>query len=49
VPATGFDTVEEAVAAAVSAARSKGLPLISLGSLYMYAEVTDALERMGIL
>jgi len=48
VPATGFDTVEAAVRAAVLAARERGLPLFSLGSLYMYAEVTDALEALGI-
>ncbi len=48
VPATGFDTVGEAVSAAVCAAREQRLPLFSLGSLYMYAEVTDALEVLGI-
>ncbi|MBE6604204.1 MAG: bifunctional folylpolyglutamate synthase/dihydrofolate synthase [Ruminococcaceae bacterium] len=49
VKATGFDSVEAAVRAAVSAAAQRGLPLFSLGSLYMYAEVTDVLERIGIL
>ncbi len=49
VPATGFDTVGDAVLAAVTAARERGLPLFSLGSLYMYAEVTQELERLGIM
>ena len=49
VPATGYPTVDAAVAAATNAAKRCGKPLLSLGSLYMYAEVTDALERMGII
>ena len=49
VAATGFDTVEEAVGAAVAAATERGMPLFSLGSLYMYAEVTDALEKVGMI
>ncbi|MBQ9802333.1 MAG: bifunctional folylpolyglutamate synthase/dihydrofolate synthase [Clostridia bacterium] len=48
VRATGFDTVDEAVGAAVAAAVASGKPLFSLGSLYMYAEVTDALALLGI-
>ena len=49
IKATAFDTVKEAVSAAVREAESQGLPLFSLGSLYMYAEVTDALEALGII
>ena len=49
IPATAFDTVTGAVKAAVAAARVRGLPLLSLGSLYMYGEVTAALEALGIL
>ena len=49
VHATGFSTVEEAVRAAVETARERGLPLFSLGSLYMYAEVTEALEALGLI
>ena len=49
VDAEPYDSVPAAVSAAVAAARESGLPLFSLGSLYMYAEVTDALEKMGIL
>ena len=48
IPATGFDTVDAAVGAAVAAAIQSGKPLFSLGSLYMYKEVTDALELLGI-
>ena len=36
-------------AAALEAARERGTPLISLGSLYMYAEVTAVLEQMGVI
>ncbi len=49
VNATGFSTVEEAVRSAVETARERGLPLFSLGSLYMYAEVTEALEALGLI
>jgi dihydrofolate synthase/folylpolyglutamate synthase len=49
VCATGYATVSEAVAAAVDAAKRCEKPLISLGSLYMYAEVTDAMEKQGII
>lgn len=46
VPATSFDTVEAAVTAAVTRARETGTPLVSLGSLYMYREVSAALEKI---
>ena len=46
VPATSYDTVADAVAAAVARAKETGKPLISLGSLYMYCEVTNALEKL---
>lgn len=49
VPAESFDNVDAAVAAAVAVAGVSGKPLFSLGSLYMYAEVTEALEMLGIL
>ncbi len=49
VKATAFASVDEAVAAAVARAKVSGLPLFSLGSLYMYAEVTDALHALGVL
>ena len=49
IPATGYDTVGEAVRAAVAYAKETGTPLFSLGSLYMYCEVTAALEEMGLI
>ena len=49
VTATGYPTVSEAVAAAVAAAKERALPLVCLGSLYMYAEVTDEMEKQGII
>ncbi|MBR7181727.1 MAG: bifunctional folylpolyglutamate synthase/dihydrofolate synthase, partial [Clostridia bacterium] len=49
VPACGYASVGEAVRAAVAEAKATGTPLLSLGSLYMYAEVTDVLEEMKII
>lgn len=49
VAATGYATVYEATAAAVARAKETGIPLVSLGSLYMYAEVTAALSALGII
>ena len=46
VPATAFADVPSAVAAAFDRALKTGTPLISLGSLYMYCEVTDALDEL---
>ena len=46
VAATAFETVEDAVRAAVARARETGRPLVSLGSLYMYCEVSAALETV---
>ncbi|MBQ8341125.1 MAG: bifunctional folylpolyglutamate synthase/dihydrofolate synthase [Clostridia bacterium] len=46
IPATSFETVPAAVAAAVARAKETGTPLVSLGSLYMYCEVTAALEQL---
>ena len=49
VSAYAFNTPYDAVRAATEVARAKGMPLFSLGSLYMYAEVTEALEALGLL
>ncbi|MBO7341625.1 MAG: bifunctional folylpolyglutamate synthase/dihydrofolate synthase [Clostridia bacterium] len=49
IEASAHETVEDAVAAAVAYARESGVPLFSLGSLYMYVEVTGALEKMGLI
>lgn len=43
--ATAHSSVEEGVAAAVNDARELGLPIAALGSLYMYAEVLDAVRK----
>ena len=49
IPATAHESVDSAVQAAVAFARETGTPLFSLGSLYMYAEVTAVLEKMGLI
>ena len=46
VPAKGYKTVNDAVFAAYSAAKSDGVPLVALGSLYMYGEIKAALFRI---
>ncbi|MBQ9098424.1 MAG: bifunctional folylpolyglutamate synthase/dihydrofolate synthase [Clostridia bacterium] len=46
ISATAYDTVPDAVAAAVVRAKETEVPLISLGSLYMYCEVTAALDGL---
>ncbi|MBQ3063277.1 MAG: bifunctional folylpolyglutamate synthase/dihydrofolate synthase [Clostridia bacterium] len=48
VTAHAFDTPAAAVAAAAAEASKRNLPLFSLGSLYMYAEVTEALASLGL-
>lgn len=45
VPAQGFDTVKEAVFAAMDAGKASGTPTLCLGSLYMYGEVRAAVEE----
>lgn len=45
VSASPFAKLPEAVAAAIEESKQSGTPLVCLGSLYMYAEITDA---MGI-
>ncbi len=42
IPAEGFETVAAGVRAGMEAAREDGVPLICLGSLYMYGEVRAA-------
>ena len=43
ISATPFERLPDAVAAAIRESRESGTPLVCLGSLYMYAEVTDAM------
>ncbi len=47
VPAQAYASVPEALAAAVADSRSGGRPLVCLGSLYLYAELLDALSAFG--
>ncbi len=49
IAATAHESTESAVRAAVAYAKETGTPLFSLGSLYMYAEVTAVLEKMGLI
>jgi len=46
VKANAYETVNEGVRAAVKKSKEGGFPLICLGSLYMYAEVSDAIEKL---
>ncbi len=41
-----FDTVEQGVASAYQYAKEKNLPLVMLGSLYMYGEVKNAFDKI---
>ena len=45
--AAAFGTVTDAMRAAVSAARERGLPLFILGSLYLYREARDAFDEVA--
>ncbi len=44
IPAEGYDCVAAGVTAAMAVARERGIPLLCLGSLYMYGEVRAAVE-----
>lgn len=43
--ATGYNTIDEAVKAAMDDARKENLPLVALGSLYMYNDVYEAVIK----
>ncbi len=45
IPATAYETIEAGVTAALDASREEGIPLICLGSLYLYADLTDAVAN----
>ena len=49
IRADAYDSVTDAVHAAVAYGRETGVPIFSLGSLYMYAEVSAVLETMGLI
>ncbi len=44
IPATAYDSVGEGVRAAVESSKREGIPLICLGSLYLYEEVEAAVR-----
>lgn len=44
VPTKAFDSVAEGVSAAIEASKQEGIPLICLGSLYLYEEVEAAVR-----
>lgn len=46
VRSSAFSTVADGVKAAVEKSRGENVPLICLGSLYMYAEVSEAIEKL---
>ncbi len=46
ISATPFESVADAVREAVEASRRDGVPLICLGSLYLYGHVADVLEQI---
>lgn len=46
IAARAFDTMDAALSAAYSYCRERNIPLVALGSLYMYADFCAALERV---
>ncbi len=46
LPAQGFNKVDDGVRSAFEYAKGKNIPLIMLGSLYMYGEVFSAFEKV---
>ena len=46
LPSTAFTDLAQGVAAARDYAAARGIPLIALGSLYMYRQVTEALDSI---
>jgi len=46
IAAAGFETVADGVNAAFKAAKERNLPLIAMGSLYLYREFMEALEAI---
>ena len=46
VNAKGYTDLTEGVRAAIEESRQQGLPLVCLGSLYLYGELTDAVDRV---
>ncbi len=46
IKAYPFSTIEDGVKNALGASKEQGCPLVALGTLYMYGDVRDALEKI---
>ena len=46
IPASSYESVAEGVKAAVESSKKEGIPLLCLGSLYLYEEVESALRAL---
>ena len=46
IKAYPFESIDDGVKAALEASKKEGRPLIALGTLYMYGDVRDALEKI---
>ena len=46
IPATSYASVAEGVKAAIESSKKEGIPLICLGSLYLYEEVEKAVRGL---
>ena len=46
IEAYAFDTIEEGVKTALAESKKDNVPLISLGTLYMYGDIRDVLEKI---
>ncbi|MBO4847741.1 MAG: folate family ECF transporter S component [Clostridia bacterium] len=47
IPAESFDSFDDGVRAAYAYAKENGVPLVAMGTLYMYKEFLEALETVG--
>ncbi len=47
IPAVAYASVREGLVSAISDCRENGIPLLCLGSLYLYRELIDALEEIS--
>lgn len=46
IKAQAFESIEDGVRAALESSEEKGCPLVSLGTLYMYGDIRDALNNI---
>ncbi len=47
IKAYAFETIEDGVRAGLNSSAEKDCPLVSLGTLYMYGDIRDALEKIA--